>query len=153
MSRQRIISKRRSESDTIKKHLSLDSSLDWNVHNIRLSNYSRKLEQTFCAFSCALFLLFLAFFLLSHCFSLLSHCSLCSLCSLTALLALLVASSRACLKRPCFRSHPKTEANDARIGVYIIYIYVSLPWYCGGGRIKARDMIDRGTKEYNQEAV
>jgi hypothetical protein len=42
------------------RHLNLDSSFDWNIRNIRLSNYSRKLEQALCALSSALLLLFLA---------------------------------------------------------------------------------------------
>jgi hypothetical protein len=107
--------------------LSLGSSLGWNIHNIRLSNYSREPEQAPCALS----------LVLRYCSPLLPHCSLLLLtappCSLTApfapsLLPLLslVAPSRACLKRPCSRSQPKTEADDARIGVYIIYIYICL---------------------------
>ncbi len=127
MSRQRIMSKRRSESDIItqrkkserrsresrqlEKTIRRQLSLDRNIHIIRLSNYSRKLKQTLCALSCALLLLSLALFLLSLASSLL-------------LLLSLAALSRACLKRPCSRSQPKTEADDVRIGVYIMYIYI-----------------------------
>jgi hypothetical protein len=113
----------RQREKTIRRHLNLNSSFDWNIHNIRLSNYSRELERTFCALSCALLLLSLAISLLSHCSFLLSHCSLtASFAPLLLLLLSLAAPSRACLKRSCSRSQPKAEADDARIGVYIIYI-------------------------------
>ncbi len=90
-----------------------NSGVDWKriVHNIRLGSYSRELGQASCAR--------LACSLLPRCSlkcsPLLPYCSLCSPSPLPHVPD---------LKRPCSRSGPKTEADDPKFGVYIIYIYL-----------------------------
>ena len=67
------------------------------------------------------------FFVFFHCFSLLFHCFFLLFLLFRCFFA---ASSRVWLKRPCSRSRFKTEADDPKFGVYIIYIYIHDRFAC-----------------------
>ena len=80
---------------------SLNNSFDWNVYNMSLSSYNRKLEQTLCA---PVLL------------------SLASSCFFTALSIFFSALSLLPLKRPCSPSPTKQVTPNPKFGAYIIYI-------------------------------